>query len=75
VAALPSVVRDPLVAERLVHVRDARSGLTLALPAPPTGEPPRLSFPPRLGEHNETVYGALGYAPAQVADLRRRGVV
>jgi formyl-CoA transferase len=75
VAALPDVVADPLVAPGLVHVRDPRSGLTLALPAPPTGEPPPLRFPPRLGEHNEAVYGALGYAPAQVADLRRRGVV
>jgi crotonobetainyl-CoA:carnitine CoA-transferase CaiB-like acyl-CoA transferase len=75
VAALPAVLRDPLVGPRLVHVRDPRSGLTLALPAPPTGEPPPLRFPPRLGEHNDAVYGALGYSPAQVADLRRRGVV
>jgi crotonobetainyl-CoA:carnitine CoA-transferase CaiB-like acyl-CoA transferase len=75
VAALPAVLRDPLVGARLVHVRDPRSGLTLALPAPPTGEPPPLRFPPRLGEHNEVVYGALGYTPAQVADLRRRDIV
>jgi formyl-CoA transferase len=75
VAALPAVLRDPLVSPRLVRVRDARSGLTLALPAPPTGEPPPLRFPPRLGEHNEAVYGALGYSATQVADLRRRGIV
>jgi len=75
VAALPAVLRDPLVSPRLVRVRDARSGLTLVLPAPPTGEPPPLRFPPRLGEHNEAVYGALGYSVAQLADLRRRGIV
>jgi formyl-CoA transferase len=75
VASLPEVVGDPLVAPGLVRVRDPRSGLTLALPPPPTASPPPLRFPPRLGEHNEAVYGALGYAPAQVADLRRRGVV
>jgi crotonobetainyl-CoA:carnitine CoA-transferase CaiB-like acyl-CoA transferase len=75
VAALPAVLRDPLVAPRLVHVRDPRSGLALALPAPPTGEPPPLRFPPRLGEHNETVYGALGYSAPQVAELRRRDIV
>jgi crotonobetainyl-CoA:carnitine CoA-transferase CaiB-like acyl-CoA transferase len=75
VAGLADVLADPLVAPGLVRVRDPRSGLTLALPAPPTGEPPALRFPPRLGEHNEAVYGALGYAPAQVADLRRRGVL
>jgi formyl-CoA transferase len=75
VAALPAVLRDPLVAPRLLEVRDPRSGLTLALPAPPTGEPPPLRFPPRLGEHNEAVYGALGYSASEVAELRRRGVV
>jgi crotonobetainyl-CoA:carnitine CoA-transferase CaiB-like acyl-CoA transferase len=75
VAGLVEVLGDPLVAPGLVRVRDPRSGLTLALPAPPTGEPPALRFPPRLGEHNDAVYGALGYSPAQVADLRRRGVV
>ena len=75
VAALPAVLRDPLVGPRLVRVRDPRSGVTLALPAPPTGEPPSLSFPPRLGEHNQTVYGALGYSTAQLADLQRRGVL
>lgn len=75
VAGLPDVLADPLVAPGLVRVRDPRSGLTLALPAPPTGEAPALRFPPRLGEHNDAVYGALGYSPAQVADLRRRGVV
>jgi crotonobetainyl-CoA:carnitine CoA-transferase CaiB-like acyl-CoA transferase len=75
VAGLAEVLGDPLVAPGLVRVRDPRSGLTLALPEPPTGEPPALRFPPRLGEHNDAVYGALGYSPAQVADLRRRGVV
>jgi crotonobetainyl-CoA:carnitine CoA-transferase CaiB-like acyl-CoA transferase len=75
VAGLAEVLGDPLVAPGLVRVRDPRSGLTLALPAPPTGEPPALRFPPRLGEHNDAVYGALGYSPDQVADLRRRGVV
>jgi crotonobetainyl-CoA:carnitine CoA-transferase CaiB-like acyl-CoA transferase len=75
VAGLPAVLADPLVAPGLVRVRDPRSGLTLALPAPPTGEPPPLRFPPRLGEHNEAVYGALGYTPAQVAELGRRGIV
>lgn len=75
VAGLPDVIGDPLVAPGLVRVRDPRSGLTLALPAPPTGEPPTLRFPPRLGEHNAAVYGALGYSVSQVADLRGRGVV
>src|SRR5438309_10138304 len=43
VSTLADVAADPLVAERLVQVTDPRSGLRLALPAPPVGEPPVLS--------------------------------
>src|SRR3989442_8229196 len=76
VSTLADVVADPLVAERLVQVTDPRSGLRIALPAPPVGEPPALSFPPRLGEHNEKIYGeALGLAPEWLAELRRRQIV
>jgi formyl-CoA transferase len=74
VATLPEVMTDPLVAPGLVRVRDPRTGVTVTLPPPPVGEPPPLAFPPRPGEHNERVYGALGLGPAQVADLRARGI-
>jgi crotonobetainyl-CoA:carnitine CoA-transferase CaiB-like acyl-CoA transferase len=30
---------------------------------------------PRLGQHTDEVLGALGYAAADIADLRRDGVV
>jgi formyl-CoA transferase len=74
VATIDDVVRDPLVA--LTRVRDPRTGLEVALPAPPFGEPPALAFPPRLGEHNLRIYGeALGYSEARLADLARRGVI
>src|SRR2546421_6152126 len=64
VNTLADVVADPLVAPRLVHVRDPRTGLTVALPAPPGGDPPSLTFPPRLGEHNDKIYGeTLGEPP------------
>src|SRR5256886_11467980 len=49
VNTLADVVADPLVAPRLVHVRDPRTGLTVALPAPPVGDPPSLTF--RSEEH------------------------
>jgi crotonobetainyl-CoA:carnitine CoA-transferase CaiB-like acyl-CoA transferase len=76
VSTLADVMRDRLVAEKLVEIVDPRSGLRLALPAPPVGVPPSLSFPPRLGEHNEKIYGeALGLGPQQVAELQRRRVV
>lgn len=76
VNTLADVVADPLVADHLVAVVDPRSGLRLTLPAPPAGDPPALSFPPRLGEHNEKIYGeALGLTPERLAELRRRQIV
>ena len=76
VNTLADVVADPLVADRLVEVTDPRSALRLVLPAPPVGDPPALSFPPRLGEHNEKIYiEALGLAPERLAELQRRRIV
>ena len=76
VNTLADVTADPLVAPRLVEVTDPRSGVRIVLPAPPIGEPPALSFPPRLGEHNEKIYReALGLAPERLAELKRRQVV
>jgi crotonobetainyl-CoA:carnitine CoA-transferase CaiB-like acyl-CoA transferase len=76
VNTLADVMVDRFVAEKLVAITDPRSGLRIALPAPPVGEPPALSFPPRLGEHNEKIYGeALGLRPEQLAELQRRQIV
>jgi crotonobetainyl-CoA:carnitine CoA-transferase CaiB-like acyl-CoA transferase len=76
VQSVSDLLTDPLVAPRLVEVSDPRSGLTLLLPSPPTGEAPALSFPPRLGEHNELVYGeGLGLSAARLRDLADRGVI
>jgi formyl-CoA transferase len=76
VNTLADVIADPLVAPGLQRVTDSRTGLGVVLPAPPAGDPPPLSFPPRLGEHNDRIYGeALGYPPERLADLRRRRVI
>ncbi len=76
VSTLADVVADPMVAPRLQRVTDPRTGLAVVLPAPPVGDPPPLAFPPRLGEHNDTIYGgALGYPPERLGDLRRRRVI
>ena len=76
VNTLADVMVDRFVADQLVEITDPRSGLRIALPAPPVGAPPALSFPPRLGEHNEKIYAeALGLRPEQVAELQRRQIV
>ena len=77
VNTLLEVCTDPLLAGNFIRARDPRSGLEIAIPPPPVipenlqGRM-SLSFPPRLGEHNESIYGALGC----VADeLRARGAI
>jgi crotonobetainyl-CoA:carnitine CoA-transferase CaiB-like acyl-CoA transferase len=76
VATLAEVVADPLVAKTLVPVTDPRTGLRVVLPAPPVDDPPPLRFPPRLGEHNQAVYGgALGYPNERLADLAARRII
>jgi crotonobetainyl-CoA:carnitine CoA-transferase CaiB-like acyl-CoA transferase len=76
VQTVAEILRDPLVAPELVHVADPRSGTTLVLPAAPVEAPVSLGFPPRLGEHNERVYGAgLGLGAAERAHLERRGII
>lgn len=76
VQSMSDLLADPLVAGALVRVTDPRSGLTVILPPAPVGDTPPLGFPPRIGEHNERVYGeALGYQPARLEELARRGII
>jgi crotonobetainyl-CoA:carnitine CoA-transferase CaiB-like acyl-CoA transferase len=36
----------------------------------------QLPFPPRLGEHNEEIYGEiLGYDAQKLAELKEKGVI
>ncbi len=75
---LPHVCADPLIAANLVHACDPRTETEIAIPPPPVipdylrRQKMALPFPPRLGEHNETVFGALGY---DVSALRERSVI
>jgi len=78
VNSLSEVCADPLIANQLVRARDSRSGMEIAIAPPPLvpeylrGSKMRMKFPPRLGEHNELVFGALG---SDIAGLRARGVL
>jgi len=74
VASVADLAADPQA--RFTRVRDPRTGFEVTLPAPPFGEPPALSFPPRLGEHNARIFGdALGYSAERLAELERRGII
>lgn len=82
VYTLEDVIQDPLLVSDLVHARDQRSGTQIEMPPPPVitqhlrEEEMQLRFPPRVGEHNEHVYGkTLGYDGEVLAALREEGII
>lgn len=79
VNALTDVLEEPLLKQAFARARDERSGTEVILPPlaeVDDGGLPTLAFPPRLGEHNEAVYGgALGYSAEKIADLKGRGII
>ena len=79
---IADVISDPLVARRLLHAQDPASGTRITLAPPPNLTPfveasgRQLSFPPRFGEHNGEIYGAvLGYSDDELAGLKQKGII
>src|SRR5262249_45321545 len=80
VASVSEMLDDPQVRHRemVLEITDGRGERRRTL-----GNPIKLSVdqptirtpPPELGEHTDAVLAALGYTPAQIVDLRTRGVV
>ena len=64
-SALVGVIEDPEVRVRVLRAPARLSKTPLA--------PPRR--PPRLGEHTDDVLALAGHSPAEIAELRERGVV
>lgn len=66
VNTLREVVADRSVGEQMITARDPRTGMVIHLPAPAVmtdflrEKRLTMTFPPRLGEHNDTVLGGLG---------------
>ncbi|MBI4613364.1 MAG: CoA transferase [Planctomycetes bacterium] len=81
VNTVPEVAADPAVRDRLVRSTDPVTGTAVAIPGPPVeseflaASGRRLSFPPRLGEHNAKVYGEIGVEERELAELRERRIV
>ncbi|MBI5035263.1 MAG: CoA transferase [Chloroflexi bacterium] len=78
VNSIRDVVEDNLVLKNMLTAHDSKTGTTIHLPAPAVvsqfvkESSYQIKFPPRLGEHNEKLFGAMGY---DIADLSARGVI
>lgn len=81
IKTIPEVVSDPLVQRRLLYAKDPLTGMGITLAPPPYMTPfledrgRVLSFPPRFGEHNEEIYGGLGYSRDHLDRLKENKVV
>jgi formyl-CoA transferase len=82
VNAIEEVVQDPLVKPNLIRSKDLKTGMEITIAPPPINNPYLksinrvMSFPPRFGEHNEKIYsGLLGYAPAQLKELKEKNII
>jgi crotonobetainyl-CoA:carnitine CoA-transferase CaiB-like acyl-CoA transferase len=80
--SIDQVAQDPLVVKNLLKAKDPKSGLGITLAPPPNmteylkSSGGQLSFPPRFGEHNETIYGqVLGLGPDQLAEMKEKGII
>jgi crotonobetainyl-CoA:carnitine CoA-transferase CaiB-like acyl-CoA transferase len=79
VNSLNDVLEEPLLKKWFARARDSRSGTEIVLsPVAETsdGGAPDLAFPPRLGEHNEEIYGGvLRMGRQRMTELRERGII
>jgi formyl-CoA transferase len=78
---ITEVIEDPVLEKKLLHSVDPVSNMKITL-APPPCETPfiaesdgNLTFPPRFGEHNEAIFGELGYSKADLVRLKEKGVI
>jgi crotonobetainyl-CoA:carnitine CoA-transferase CaiB-like acyl-CoA transferase len=78
VNSIRDVIQDDLVRGKMITAHDSHTGTTVHLPAPVVEtkflreQNRTMKFPPRLGEDNERILGALGF---DVAGLKERGVI
>jgi crotonobetainyl-CoA:carnitine CoA-transferase CaiB-like acyl-CoA transferase len=82
VNAIEEVVEDPFVKPNLIRSKDPKTGVEIAVAPPPVNTSflksanRMLSFPPRFGEQNEEIYGALlGYGKEQLKEFKEKNII
>ncbi|HZQ07084.1 MAG TPA: CoA transferase [Anaerolineae bacterium] len=79
VNTLQDVLNEPILRDSFSHAHNTDMSLDLMLPPTPDVSDPgldTLTFPPRLGEHNQAIYGELlRYTNTQLNDLHMQGII
>jgi formyl-CoA transferase len=81
VNTLSEVIEDPYVKEALLTAVDSVTKTRIHMAPAPYMTPflaesnRELTFPPRLGEHNEGIYGELGYPPDRLQEMKEKKVI
>jgi hypothetical protein len=66
-------LKNALLDNKILFIIDRDMGLEVSFAPPPVSvKDILLSFPPRFGEHNEEIFGGLGY---DVGELKEDGVI
>lgn len=79
---IEDVIDDPLIKDKMTTAVDPRTGTKVYLPPTPVITPylesvgMQMTFPPRMGEHNQQIYGdVLGYDERRIGELQEAGVI
>jgi crotonobetainyl-CoA:carnitine CoA-transferase CaiB-like acyl-CoA transferase len=79
---IEDVIEDPLVKSKMITAVDQRTGTKVYLPPTPVitsyleSAGMQMAFPPRMGEHNQEIYGdVLGYDQGKISELHQAGVI
>jgi len=81
VNTIEEVIEDVYVKEALLTAKDPITGTQIFMAPPPfmtaflkkSGR--QMTFPPRFGEHNAHIYGALGYSSGKLQELKKKEVI
>ncbi len=81
VNTIEEVIEDVYVKEALLTAKDPITGTQIFMAPPPFMTPflkesgRQMTFPPRFGEHNGNIYGALGYSSEKLLELKKKEVI
>ena len=79
--SIGETIADPHVRKRLLSTQDPQTKTSITLAPPPNlnafleDSERKMTFPPRLGEHNSEYYGRLGLSGEDIAKLKADGVI